>query len=116
MKIFGREPAFYVGLVELVLALLLSINGFGLNQEQVAAIMAVVTLGLGVYTAWATKETLLGVGVGLAKSIIILFAAFGLALDENTTVAIIGLVAFLLGAFNRTQAHPLVKGNFDLAT
>lgn len=118
MKILGREPAFWVGLVEACLALVLSWNLLGLNQEQAAAILAVITLGLGFVTAYRTRETLLGVGVGLAKSVLILFTAFGLHFTENQTAALMALVALLLGAFNRDQAHalePNQRGNFNLA-
>ncbi len=111
VSVFGREPAFYVGLVEAALVLLLSFNLFGLSQESAAAIVAVVTFGLGFYTAYVTRETLLGVGTGLAKSIVALFVAFGLDLSGNQTAAIIALAVFILGSFQRTQATPVPEGD-----
>lgn len=112
MKIFGREPAFYVGLVEAVLAVLLSWNQFSLTADTVGAIMAVVTAALGFYTAYVTHDTLLGVGVGLVKALIALFVAYGLRFDTNQTAAIIGLATIVLGAWNRTQTKPLVNASF----
>lgn len=109
MKIFGREPAFYVGLVEAVLMLLLSWNAFGITIEVEGSIVAVVTAAFGFYTAYVTKDTLLGVGVGLVKSLIALYVVFGFNLSENQSAAIIALAVFLLGSFQRTQTTPLVK-------
>lgn len=119
MKLFGREPAFWVGLVEAVLALLLAWNALGLNPEQSAAILAVVTAAFGFFTAYRTRQTLLAIGVGLAKSILILFTAFGLEFSENQTAALMALIAFVLGAYNRDQADAKEvneRGDFDLAT
>lgn len=112
VKLFGREPAFYVGLVEAVLALLLSFNGLGLTVETSAVIVAFVTAALGFYTAYVTKDTLLGVGTGLAKATVALFVAFGLHLSENQTAAIVALAVFALGAFQRTQTSPEAVPSF----
>lgn len=114
VKVFGREPAFYVGLVEAVLALLLSLNVLGLTTETVGAIVAVVVTGLGFYTAYVTKDTLLGVGVGLTKAVAALGVAYGLNLSENTTVAVIAVVTVLLGSYQRTQTSPTRLPGFGL--
>ena len=41
VRIFGREPAFYVGVIEAALALILSWNVLGLTSNMVGGIMAV---------------------------------------------------------------------------
>ncbi|MFC7099250.1 hypothetical protein ACFQQB_01380 [Nonomuraea rubra] len=55
MKIFGREPALVLGLLsaglQLVTALFLP-----LTTEQVAAINSIAAAGLGVWTAFATRN------------------------------------------------------------
>jgi hypothetical protein len=107
-----REPAFYVGLFEAVLAVLLSFGLFGLTGEKVSLIMAVVVAGLGFYTAWATRDTLLGVGVGLSKAVLALGIGYGLMLTDAQTGALIAVVTVALGAFNRTQTSPLAVGSF----
>jgi len=112
--IFGREPAFWIGLLEACLVMVLSFNQLGLTQATIGAIMAVVTGALGFYTAYVTKQTLLGVGVGLAKSVLVLGTTFGLALTENQTAAIISVVTLGLGAFNRTQAEVVPRGQHRL--
>ncbi len=69
MKIFGREPAFYVGLVEAALVFLLGWNILPFSQEQIGVIVALVAAAFGVYTAYVTRDTLLGVGIGFTKAL-----------------------------------------------
>lgn len=105
--IFGREPAVYGGLVEVVLTLMLVFGVDGLSKQSIGLIMAVVSAALGLYTAWVTKDTLLGVAIGLLKAAFALLAGYGLELTQDQTGAIIAAVAVLLSVFQRTQTSPL---------
>lgn len=107
-----REPAALIGLISGVLSLLLSLNLFGLTNENVGLIMGVVTAAFGVYTAWKTKDTLLGVIVGFVNSGFALVAGYGFELSPATTAAAIAIVAVVVGFFQRTQTAPLVQGSF----
>lgn len=113
MKIFGREPSALVGVIEAGLAMLLTLNVFSLDHEQVALIMAAVVAVLGLYTAYATSQTLLGAIVGAAKAVIALAVGFGFEFSADKTAALIALVTVLAGFFQRTQAAPVVHGNFN---
>ena len=112
MKIFGREPAAFVGLISGVLALLLSLNLFGLTNENVGLIMGVVTAVFGVVTAYVTRDTMLGVIVGLVNAVFALVAGYGFELSADTTAAAIGVVTVLVGFWPRGQTTPLAKGSF----
>ena len=105
--IFGREPAFYVGLVEAALAIALSFKFLGLTIDTEGVIMAAVVAILGFYTAWVTHQTLLGVGTGLAKALMALFVTFHMHLTDTQQTAIIAFFVFVLGAFQRTQSTPV---------
>lgn len=105
--LFNREPAAWVGLIESVLAILLAF-GLGVSQTAFGPIMAVVVAVAGVYTAWATKDTMLGVIVGLAKAVLILAAVYGLTLTDAQTGAVVGLIAIVVAFFQRTQTSPVV--------
>lgn len=115
MKIFGREPAAFIGLISGVLSLLLSLNLLGLTNETVGLIMGVVTAAFGVYTAYVTKDTMLGVIVGFVNATFALVAGYGFELSPDTTAAAIAIVTVLVGFFQRTQTSPLAKGTFGLA-
>jgi hypothetical protein len=105
--IFGREPATWIGFIEGVLSFLVGAKLLDLSPDQVGAIMAVVTAAFGVYSAAATHDTLLGVEIGLVKSLVALGVAFGLSLSADQTGVAIALATVLLGFFQRTQTSPL---------
>lgn len=112
MKIFGREPAVYVGLVEAVLALALSFGLFGLTQEQTGALVACTAALLGLYTAYVTQDTLLGAAVGFVKAALVVGVTFGFALTDEQNGAVIALVAVVIGFWQRTQTSPADEPSF----
>jgi len=111
-RILGREPAAWSGLIQALLALALSLNLFALTSETVALIMAVVNAAFGVYLAWVTANTMLGVIVGLTEAVFALVAGYGYELSTATTAAAIAVVTVLVGFFQRTQTTPLPDPSF----
>lgn len=100
MKIFGKEPAFFVGVIEAVILVLVT---FGLPHDA-AAVLATLTVAVGgVLTAIAAKDTLLAALVGLAKAVIVLVVFLGYDISDESTAAIIGLLTLVLGGYLRTQ-------------
>jgi hypothetical protein len=112
MKIFGREPAAWVGLIEAVLAMLMAVRVIAISSEQEGAILAVVVAGFGLYTAWVTRDTLLGVAVGFVKAILALLIGFGLDLQPDQTAAVIAFTVAALSLYQRTQTSPLARPTF----
>lgn len=110
--IFGREPAAWIGLIEALVTLILVLWPGSVSATMIALIMAVITAGLGFYTAWVTKDTMLGVTIGLLKAILALAAGFGLHLTADQTGAVIALVTVVLGLFQRTQTSPIPEPTF----
>lgn len=110
--IFGREPAAYVGVIEAALALAIAFWA-PLSHHQVGLIMACVTAAFGLYTAIATRDSLLATAVGLAKALIALGVGFGLSLTDVQTGAIIAFVTIVLGLFNRQVTEPVVRQHRD---
>ncbi len=107
MKIFGREPAVLVGLIESALVLVLSFGLFNLTQDTVGAIMAVVTAAFGLYLAYVTKDTILGAAVGLLKAGLVLATFYGFSLSFEQSAALIAFVTVGLSLYQRTQTTPL---------
>jgi membrane glycosyltransferase len=100
MKIFGKEPAFFVGVIEAVILVLVT---FGLPHDA-AAVLATLTVAVGgVLTAIAAKDTLLAALIGLAKAVIVLVVFLGYDISDESTAAIIGLLTLFLGGYLRTQ-------------
>lgn len=111
--IFGREPAAWVGLIEAVLAVLILLplaTQLNLTQEWAVLVMAVVSAGAGLFTAWATKDTALGAILGFSKAVLGLVGYYGLELSPELQASLMALVPILLGFFQRTQTSPLDVG------
>jgi len=111
MKIFGREPAVYTGLLAAVLALVVSIDKFDFSAEEAAAIMGVIFAVLGVYTAWVTDQTLLGVFIGLAEAVIAWAAVYGWDLTTDQTAGVMAVITAVAGVVQRTQVSPVATPN-----
>jgi hypothetical protein len=103
--IFGREPALVAGLIKAAIALAVSL-GLSWSAEQISLVNAVFAALLGVYVAWATKDTLASVVLALSDAVLALLIGFGLTLTAEQTGTLIGLVAVVIGMFNRTQTSP----------
>jgi hypothetical protein len=112
MKIFGREPAAWIGLIEAVLAMVLALNMFDLTHERVSLIMAVVVAVFGIVSAYLTRDTMLGVITGGVKAVIALAAGYGFEFGVDKTAALIALTTVVVGFYQRTQTTPLEHPNF----
>lgn len=112
MKLFGREPAAWVGLIEATLALTVAVGLVTITNEQTALIMAAIVAAFGVLTAWLTQDTMLGVIVGFTKATIALVVGFGFTLSPEVTASIIAFVAVFVGFFQRTQTSPASTPGF----
>ena len=110
IRVFGREPAVFLGLAEATLALFVVLAGapLGLDANFTVVALAVVSAGVGLYSAWATEETLLGVGTGLTKALIGLSLYFGLDLSLETQATVVAFTAAAIGFWQRTQTSPVV--------
>lgn len=104
--IFGREPAAWVGLIEAVLGVLLAF-ALGISQETFGPIMAVVSAAAGIYTAWATRDTMLGVIVGLVKALVTLVAVYGLTLTDQQVGAVLAVTAVVVAFVQRDRTSPI---------
>jgi hypothetical protein len=116
MRLFGKEPAFWVGVVQAVLVLFMSWDqmkdALGLTDLRVAAIMAVINGLAALYLAFVVRETMLGALTEVAKALFGLLLAYNLVLSPGLMSAILGLIAIVGAGFLRTQASPLVKPSF----
>lgn len=117
-KIFGREPAFLVGVIEATLVMLISFGALSFvgidGPEALAVVMAVISGGLGLYVAYVTKDTLLGAALAFLKSAVALGAFYGYALTEPQMASLIGVLSLAIGAYQRTQTGPAVLPSLNL--
>jgi hypothetical protein len=103
MRIFGKEPAFYVGVLEAVIACALT---FGLSQEAAVVILTLVVAVGGFLTALAAKDTLLAALVSVVKALAVLVVFLGYDWSDQKTAGIIAVVTVVAGGWLRTQTSP----------
>ena len=118
MKIFGREPAIWVGIIQVALMFLLTIDPIGvdllhLNDERVAVITMVLTLLTAAYTAWVLKHGVLAATVELTKGVGALLLAFNITVDADTMAQFIALIVVIGTAYLRDRTSPLVRPQFS---
>lgn len=102
-KILGQEPAFFVGLVESLLAIFLTFGVFQLTGDTVGVIVAAVAATLGLVTAYATKTTLYSALIGFAKAALVLAVTFGAPLSDAEVGSIIAAITLVAGAYLREK-------------
>ncbi|AQZ60858.1 unnamed protein product [[Actinomadura] parvosata subsp. kistnae] len=110
MKIFGREPALALGLLSAGLQMLTALF-LPLTTAQVAAINSIAAAGLGVWTAFATRNldggrTIKAAALGFAQAAVTLGLVFGVSLTDQQTASIMAFVALLGAVLVRQQSTP----------
>lgn len=103
--LFGREPAVFVGIIQAAIVLLGN-QLFGWTEDQVVAVSLVVVIVGDGYVAWVTRDTLLGVGVGFVKALVVAATSFGAVIPSDLAPQLIALTTAVAGFFQRTQTSP----------
>ncbi len=103
MKIFGREPALWLGLIGAVLTTMVSLNLPWLSVGAAAAIMALLTA---IVTAVTTRPVAPALFVGVLTALVALFAEYGVNLSDGLVA---GLSSALLAAFALFGVRPQVR-------
>jgi hypothetical protein len=112
MKIFGREPAAYAGILQGVLGVLLAFGLFGLDNEKVALVQAASAALFAAVSAYFTKTVSTAVVVAAAQAVLALLVGFGLDLQPDQTAAIIAALQVALAGFLRQNTEPAVEPGF----
>jgi len=114
--IFGKQPAFWLGIIQALLAFVLTLHQVAahlhLTDERVGTIMAVLFALLGVYEAWVVRDTMLAALTALGKAVIALLIAYRLEVSPDTTAAVLGFIAIASGIFVRDRTSPLAEPSF----
>jgi asparagine N-glycosylation enzyme membrane subunit Stt3 len=106
MKLFGREPALWIGAIAAILGFLVTLSLPGLTAGHAANILAVVTAVGGLMTAWQTRPWSLGLFGGLIGSLAVLGAGYGLDVSAETVAAVQMSASALLALLTRAQVSP----------
>jgi hypothetical protein len=110
-RMFG-EPAVVVGLLQVLLAALVSWDQIGLTDALAAVILAAGSALAALYQAYITKTVALAVVAQAFNAVVALFAGFGLALTADQAASLYGVVAFGVAAWLRTQTGVAIDPGF----
>jgi hypothetical protein len=102
MKIFGRDPAFWLNGVALLVAWL-STWFLHLSPEVQSVINAAAVALMGLIIAFVTGDGQVAAIAGLIKALIALGLGLGLRLDAAHQTTLLSLVVFVSTMYIRTQ-------------
>lgn len=103
MKLFGREPAVWLGLVAVAVQFLVA-WGVDFSGEQQAGINAVATLVMGLAVAvMSARDQIVPAASGLLVGVLQLAVAFGFDLSQEKITTAGALLTALLALWLRTQ-------------
>lgn len=103
MKLFGREPAVWLGLVAVAVQFLVA-WGVDFSGEQQAGINAVATLVMGLAVAVASaRDQIVPAAAGLLVGVLQLAVAFGWDLSQEKITTAGALLTGVLALWLRTQ-------------
>ncbi|MGI5423045.1 hypothetical protein [Actinomadura luteofluorescens] len=103
MKLFGREPAVWLGLVAVAVQTLVA-WGVDLSEGQQAGVNAVATLAMGLAVAVASAhDQIVPAASGLLVGVLQLAVSFGFDLSQDKIATAGALLTAALAAYLRTQ-------------
>ncbi len=107
MKIFGRDPALWIGAISSFLVLLIGLGVPGLNDHVAGGITATLTAGAAVFVALQVRPIAPTVFTGFITTAAALVASFGFDLPQAVVGATVGFVTMAVSLAIRSQSTPL---------
>lgn len=105
-RLFGREPALWIAVVQAALMLAFTLGVPGIDGGIAAAVSLVLTAASGVWTALATRPVAPAVFTGLIVAAVQLFSRWGLDWTEVQVSSITAFVALVVTLVIRGQITP----------
>lgn len=103
MKVWGREPALWLGLVAASVKMVAAF-WIHLNVEQQAVLNAAAAALLGLIVAFMVRDGIQAGVLGLAQSVLALGVGFGLDVSAENQAVLMSFVGMAAAMFVRTQA------------
>lgn len=105
-KLFGREPALWIAVIQSALMLLFTLGVPGIDGGFAAAITLVLTAAASVWTAFAVRPVAPAIFTGLIVALVQLFSRWGLDWSEVQVSSVTGFVALVVTLVIRGQSTP----------
>jgi hypothetical protein len=102
MKVFGREPAAWLGLVAVIVKLVAAF-GLDVSADQQAAINGIAAAAMGVLVAAFVHDGLGAAIIGLAQAALALGLGYGLDWTADRQAVVMAAVTVVVAMWDRTQ-------------
>jgi hypothetical protein len=109
MKIFGKEPAVWAGVLQAMIAVVLVLGVFPMTAEQNAMVQAASAAVFALLTAVFTKSVSTAVAVSAVQAVLAVLVGFGLNLTPDQTATLIGALQLALAGFLRQNTEAAVN-------
>lgn len=106
-RIFGREPALWIAVIQAGLMLLFTLGVPGVDAGLAGAVSLVLTAGATAWTAWTVKPISPAIFTGVIVAAVQLGARWGLDLSEMQVSSITAFVALVVTLVARQQITPV---------
>lgn len=106
IKIFGREPAVILYVINAIVAFLATLPAVGLTEESAGWVMTIANGVIALLVALLTRPFIVSVLTGALSTILTGLASFGLPFSEQQTGAFVFLVSAVLGLLLRSNVSP----------
>ncbi|MER7500428.1 hypothetical protein AB0L05_16140 [Nonomuraea pusilla] len=106
VKLFGREPAVILYVINAIVAFLATIPAIGLTEESAGWVMTIANGVVALLVAALTRPFVVSALTGALSTILTGLASFGLPLTEQQTAAFVVLTSAVLGLVLRSNVSP----------
>lgn len=106
MKIFGREPALFIGALVAVVMVIGNLGFAKFTGDNAAALVVVVNAIAALATAWTTRPISLALFTGVFTSVLALGATYGINLPGEVVISINAALYPVLAFLLRDQVSP----------
>jgi len=106
VKIFGREPAVWLYVINAIVAFLATIPAVGLTEESAGWVMTIASGVVALLVALLTRPFVVSALTGALSTILTGMASFGLPMTEQQTGAFVIMVSAVLGLVLRSNVSP----------
>lgn len=106
-RIFGREPALWIAVVQAALMLLFTLGVPGIDDGLAGAVSLVLTAAATAWTALAVRPVAPAVFTGALVALAQLLSRWGLDLSDVQVASITGFVMLVVTLVTRAQVTPM---------
>jgi hypothetical protein len=106
-KLFGREPALWIAVIQAALMLLFTLGVPGIDGGLAGAVSLMLTAAATAWTAWATQPVSPAVFTGFIVAAVQLGTRWGLDLSDVQVSSVTAFVALVVTLVIRGQITPV---------